>query len=495
MATATKSKPKRKPRKKPVYFQGLGDEVSTFIEKRVRQTKGRWAGKPLAFEPWQRDLLNELYLLDKDQNLVYREALIGVPRKNGKSTLAAAIALFGLMAMGEQGAEVYAAAASRDQARIVFNQAKEFVESSPELLKWLRPMRSVITCPANNGVFRVLSSDAPLQHGLNPSLVVIDELHAHRDPELYYALTTGQLARENPLVVSITTAGWDRESICWEVYEHGRGLESKGGIDAMRKAKFLFKWHQAPQSCDLMDRKAWKQANPASWIDCKRGGDLEREARRLPEFVFRRLHLNQWTDIEDAWVGADEWDACKGKVLYDPDEPSWIGVDIGLKRDASALIAVQWHDDKLHISRHEIAVPEPGQPLAAADNRARLLNMASRFAALREVPYDPWSFRESAEMLAEEGLPMVEFDQGNARMAPATERIYELIRERRLVHDGDPELRSHILAAVVAETERGWRISKRKSKARIDACVALTIATDRAILSRNDSDQSSFIIY
>lgn len=106
---------------------------------------------------------------------------------------------------------------------------------------------------------------------------------------------------------------------------------------------------------------------------------------------------------------------------------------------------------------------------------------------MREVCFDPWSFRESAEMLADEGLPMVEFDQGSARMSPASDRLYELIREGRLVHDGDEELRQQILAAVVAETDRGWRISKRKSQARIDACVALAMAADRAILSKSET--------
>lgn len=469
---------------RPAYFKGVGDRVARFAETQIRQTKGRWAGRPLKLEPWQRQVLDELYLVDANGDNVYREALIGLPRKNGKSTLSAALALYGLLASGEPGAEVYAAAASKDQARIVFNQAREFVEGSPELQQWLKPMRNVITCPQTNGVFRVLSSDAPLQHGLNPSMVVIDELHAHKDPELYYALTTGQLARQNPLVVSITTAGHDRESILWQVYEHGRALHAQG-IDAMREARFLFWWFTAPDGSDVEDEEAWKIANPSSWITVE---DLRTERARLPEFVFRRLHRNEWTETADAWVSPADWDACVGEPLFDPDKPCWIGVDIGLKRDATAFVWVQWHGNDLHIG-HMIRVPEAHKPLTAQDNRARLAQLVGKLGSVQEVSFDPWSFRESAEMLADMGLPMVQYDQGNANMAPASERIYELIREHRVVHDGDEVLRRQILAAVVGQTERGWRISKSKSKERIDAAVALTIAADRAVLSRVEKPQ------
>jgi len=472
MTTATK-------KKKPAYFHGHGDRVARFVEKNVRQTKGRWSGEPLELEPWQRDILDELYLVKEDGSFVYREALIGIPRKNGKSTLMSAIALYGLLAMDEHGAEVYVAAASKDQARIVFNQAKEFVEVSPALQKWLKPQRNVIISPSNKGVFRVLSSDAPLQHGLNPSLVVIDELWAHSDPELYYALTTGQLARENPLVASITTAGFDRESICWQVYEQAAKLEREG-IEAMREARMFCRWYEADPGADIDDEKEWRKANPASWIKTE---DLRLERTRLPEFIFRRLHLNQWTDTEDAWVSPADIDACVGEPLFNPENSCWMGVDIGLKRDASAFVWCQWHGDKLHV-HHDIRVPTEGHPLSASENRARLLELASTMGGLREIPFDPWSFRESAEMLAEVGLPMVEYDQGNANMAPASERIYELIKEHRLVFDGDETFRAHILAAVVTQTERGWRISKRKSRERIDAAVALTIGADRAILNR-----------
>lgn len=463
----------------PRYYKGVGRQVVKFAEEKIVQTKGRWAGKPLLMEPWQLELLDELFLVDGDGKRVYREALIGLPRKNGKSSLASAIALHGLVASGEGGPEVYAAAGSADQARVVFQQAREYVEASPWLRTWLHPLRSAIRCNSNNGVFRVLSADGAIAHGLNPSLAVIDELHVHREAELYYALTTGVIAREEPLVVSITTAGYDRNTICWELYERGRALQAKG-VDAMREAGFLFYWREAAPERKPGDRKGWMEANPSSWVT---ESLLEREYERLPEAVFRRLHLNQWTPSEDSWIRPGDWDACVGKPVLDPEAPTWIGVDIGLKRDATALVWAQWHDDKLHLGC-DIRVPEPGNELSALENRARLKALSGRFSALREIVYDPWSFRESAEMLAEEGLPMVEFPQTAARMAPASEHLYELLKDHRVVHDGSDLLRRHVLAASASETERGWRISKRKSKERIDAAIALAMACERATVAK-----------
>ena len=459
-----------------------GPRVRRFGEHFIVQTKGRWAGKPLTHEPWQRSLLDELFLVNPDGSRVYKEALIGISRKNGKSTLGAELALYGLLCTPEYSPEVYAAAASRDQARVVFNQSKDFVEASPRLRDWLSPSRNVITCKSNKGIYRVLSSDAGLQYGLNPSLVVIDELWAHTSGELYYALTTGQLARENPLVISITTAGFDRSSICFDLYQRGKRLLADGGIDAMRAAGFLFWWYEMDPAADYRDETQWKDANPSSWITVEA---LRREQSRLPESVYRRLHLNQWTESEDAWIKPYEWDACGGAPQFDPTQPSWIAVDVGVRRDSAAITWSQWHGEILHVGQEILTPAEEGETFGVADVRGRVAVRALEHQKLREIVYDPWQFLESAEMLAERGLPMVEFPQNAARMSPASETLYELIIERRLVHDGDPTMKEQVLAAVIAPTERGgWRISKRRSLEKIDGCVSLAMSVDRAVTMR-----------
>jgi phage terminase large subunit-like protein len=434
-------------------------------------------------EPWQRQFLNELFLLDADGRRVYKEALLGVARKNGKSTLGAELALYGLLGTPEWSPEVYVAAASRDQARVVFNQSKDFVEASPRLQDWLVPQRNVITCKSNKGIYRVLSSDAGLQYGLNPSMVVIDELWAHQSGELYYALTTGQLARESPLVVSITTAGFDRTSICFDLYERGKKLRDEGGIEAMRAEGFLFWWYEMDGTIDYRDTTRWKDANPSSWITVEA---LEREQRRLPEPVFRRLHANQWSETESAWIAPHEWDVCAGQPIFDPAAPSWLAVDVGVRRDSAAVTWAQWHGDRLHVGQEILMPEEEGPTFGVADIRGRVGARAALHQQLREIAYDPWQFMESAELLQERGLPMVEFPQNASRMAPASETLYELIVEQRLVHDGDRAMKEQMLAAVISPTERGgWRISKRKSQERIDGAVALAMACERAVTQRN----------
>jgi phage terminase large subunit-like protein len=462
-------------------MSGVGGTVAKFAENWIVQTKGRWAGKPITLEPWQRAWFDELFLVYDDGERVYREALLGISRKNGKSTVSAVLALYLLLASGEQGPEVYAAAASKDQARIVFNQAREFVEASPRLSDWLKPTRDRILCTSNNGVFRVLAADAPLQYGLNPSGVIIDELWAHRNPELYFALTTGQGARLNPLVVSITTAGYDRDSIGYSTYERGKKLEDEGGVKAMRKAGFFFRWYEAPPTATVQDPEGWQAANPSSWI---RAEDLRREAERLPESVFRRLHLNQWTESEEAWIKPYEWDRCKGEPYIDPQQPAFMGLDVGIRRDTAAITIAQWHGEELHIKQH-ILDPLKVPNFGVADIRDAVRYTATELEGIREIAYDPWSFRESAEILQTAGFPMVEFPQNSSRMGPASENLYELITERRLVHDGNREARAHVLSAVVAPTARGgWRIDKRKSLERIDFAVSTSMAADRAVTLR-----------
>jgi phage terminase large subunit-like protein len=471
----------------PRFVRGEGARVRRFGERFIVQTKGRWAGRSLVHQAWQRAFLDELFLRRDNGSRVYHEALLGIARKNGKSTTGSEIGLYGLMGTREQSPEVYAAAAAKDQARAVFGQSADFVDASPLLKQWLKPQRNVILCKSNRGVFRVLASDAPLQYGLNPSVVVIDELWAHQQPELYYALTTGQLAREDPLVVSCTTAGFDRDSICFELYERGRNLRDNGGIRAMRDAGFLFWWYEMDAQADYRDESEWKAANPSDWITIEA---LRAEQARLPESVFRRLHLNQWTETSEAWIKTWEWDACRGRPLYDPSKPTWMAVDVGFRRDSAAITWGQWHGEQLHVGQLILIPAAEGPTFGVSDIRGETARHAALHPALREINFDPWQFQESAEILAERGLPMVEFPQNAMRMAPASETLYELITQQRLVHDGNQELKAQMLAAVAAPTDRGgWRISKRRSVERIDAAVSLAMTADRAVTMRHVKQQ------
>jgi phage terminase large subunit-like protein len=251
----------------------------------------------------------------------------------------------------------------------------------------------------------------------------------------------------------------------------------------MRAEGFLFWWYEMDPTLDYRNGTHWKAANPSSWITVEA---LERESRRLPESVFRRLHLNQWTETENAWIKPHEWDLCGGVPRFEPALPSWMAVDVGVRRDSAAITWCQWHGNELHIGQEILTPEEQGETFGVADIRGRVGQRAMLHQALREIDFDPWQFLESAEILQERGLPLVEFPQNASRMAPASETLYELIVERRLVHDGDPTMKEQVLAAVIAPTERGgWRISKRKSLERIDGAVSLAMCADRAVTMRN----------
>jgi phage terminase large subunit-like protein len=507
-----------------------GPRVGAFCYQNVRQTKGRWAGKPLQFEPWQQAFLNEAFEVDPRTGLrVYREVLLGIPRKNGKSTMAAGISLYLLMADDEAGPEVYNAAGARDQARVVFKQASQFVERSPTLGDHLIVKRSEIECPDNDGVLRVISSEAKLQHGSNPSGSVIDELWAHRTDDLYMALTTGTAARDHPFTLTCTTAGFDEESPLGQMYGRALKLSSVSRptpfltVARDRRNGFLMWWYGVPDSeaYNTRDPRTVKRANPASWVTERYlGTEMRKPSMRHIEF--RRWHANQWTASEDAWVDPAMWDACadevdkRGHPLHPPTTalPAAAGVDMGQVYDSTGRVLAQrqpcWHrdhpadecpGDMVVVRARRWANPYPqghsaraGWRMNTEEVRADLRELLetypvpmakrdNRVMAGPAVGYDPWQFRESAQLLDDDGLNMVEVPQNASRMGPASEQLLELIKARRLVHDGDPLLRAAVTAAVAKRTPRGWVITKPKGSTKlIDLAVACAIAASLAML-------------
>jgi phage terminase large subunit-like protein len=511
----------------------------------VRQTKGRWAGHPLLFEEWQQEFLNEAFEVDPATNLrIYSEVLLGIPRKNGKSTMASGISLYLLVADDEAGPEVYNAAGAKDQARVVFQQARQFVEASPTLEDFLLVKRSEIESPENMGVLRVLSSRSDLQHGSNPSGNVVDELWAHKSDDLYVALTTGTAAREHPFTLTITTAGFDEESPLGLLYIRALKLEVEHPTPYLTIARdrengFLMYWYGVPdeKGYDTRDPEVVKQANPASWVTV---GYLRKEMNKpsMRFIEYRRWHANQWTAAEDAWVEGSVWDACKvPELLLRPDLPVGVAVDMGEVYDSTGVVVAQrqrglpCENVACQVELVAARGKRPakidwlhGQPGCTAD---RVVVRAKRWAnpyppghALREhwrvnteevrgylrslfeaypvamagrdkrprwpgpaFAYDPWHFRESAEMLEEEGLNMIEVPQNASRMGPASEYLLELVKTSRLAHDGDGQLRQAVTSAIAKRTRRGWVIDKPKGSTKlIDLAVACAMAVSMAML-------------
>lgn len=538
-----------------------GARVALFLAKFCRQTKGRWAGKPLIAEAFQLEILSSLFatgplltdaidprtdkavlkagaasptlrltpreLLDPrlwfpkvDEWVkgmpslvvmrVYVEALIGLARKNGKSTLSSGIALYLLVGDNEPGAEIYSAAASKDQAKIVFEQAKKMVEMSPRLLDYCKVYKNEIVVASTDSFYKVIAADAPTQEGLNPHGVVIDELHAHKTRELYDTLTTAQAAREQPLVVSITTAGQDlRNSICGEQYTRGAGTnpkvrEGKVVPRSDKERSFLFVWYSVPRT-KRKDRTAWRAANPARHVTIEY---LERQAAKPgPAAIFERYHLNLWTRGDGSWLKPGAWGACENRqainAIRDGDE-CYVGVDLGVKRDTAAvamdfplIVETSKGEELLHRVRGYVwgvhadprNPPPPAHDLTVGEHAelevSRLEAFIDELAELylvREVVFDPWGFLVPAQNLSNRGITTVEFPQTNDRMCPASDALAAAIKFKHLAHNGDDVLAAHVEAAQSKDVGRSWRLTK-DPKLIVnpnDFAIALALAVYRA---------------
>lgn len=499
-----------------------GPRVAAFARRYLRHTKGRWAGQPLIFEAWQQEFLDEAFRIDEASGLrVYREVVLGIPRKNGKSTVAAGIALYLLVADGEAEPEVYVAAAAKAQAGIVFRQVRRFIEASSGLIDFARPRQYHIDCAQNGGILRVISSDAPLQHGLSPHGSIIDELHAHRSPDLYTALTTGGGAREQPLTMTISTAGADDENVLARIYQAALAktdlVERRAGLTIVRDpaTKFLLWWYGAAADDDPDDPAVWAAANPASWITAEYL-ETERGKPTLTAADFRRYHLNQWVRSIEEWLPAGAWAACSSADYssadpwhgLDPTRPVSVGIDYGAVDDTTAIAVAQRvpmpegrrdpetpsAEDRV-ILRVRIIAPDPdlGMRTDITEVMDQLRALRVRFPAPaaridgRQIAgpayhYDPWGFRSPADILASEGLAMVEVPQTDARMVPASTELYGLVMSRRLSHDGNPTLAEHIANVVGRHRGTGWRITKQPGSAhKIDGAIASALAVHGAL--------------
>lgn len=472
-----------------------GPYFAAFCGRYLRHTKGRWAGQALLFEDWQKDFWWEALEIDPATGKrIYQEVGLGLPRKNSKSTMAAGAGLYFLTADGEAEPEVYVGAGAQQQAGIVMKQSLSMARRSTGLAPYLRVQKYLVECHANDGIMRALSSDGGLQHGLNPSCNIIDEVHAHKDSTLWTALTTGTGAREQPFTLWITTQGEDEENLLADLY--GQMTEGPGDIEQRhdglriyrdREAGVLIYWYGAPHDADPHDPHWWHAVNPASWL--REGDYLEREHRKLigrgHEVEWRIYHLNQRVGAIDTWLPAGAWPALqRGKPnasdpWHDLDEslPVGVGVEKAPAGEGAAIVVAQRQGEVVVVRAMHFV---PRQGLGRVDTgamRAALRGVRQRFPrpALRDpktkrpvpgpaVAYDPWAFTESADELDTEGVNMVDFPLTAATMGPASTAVYERATGGTLYHDGDPVLAQHIVDTEAKLTDRGMKVLKSKRR-------------------------------
>lgn len=442
------------------------------------------AGTPLRLRPWQKQMILRLHARRPDGKRRHRVAMIGMPRKNGKSAIGSGEALDGLFFDG-RGAEVYSAAAEKEQARIVYSETKRMIEAQEELRELSKPMRDVIEVPSTQSLYRVLSAEAYSKEGLNISRNIIDELHAHPDDELLNVLLNGTGARDEPLTIIITTAGvmFDsrgEDSACYRFFKHGVDV-AKGLV---KDPSFFFCWWGAPDGADFKEPEVWRKANPG-YGDILNPEDLADAVIRMPENDFRTKRLNQWVAAAKVWLPDGAWDALEDVERTIPDRaPVVLGFDGSYSGDSTALVVVSVeprpHIDVVKIWEKEDTDP-PDWRVPRGDVKQVVREACKRWKVL-EVSSDPFIWVEDLEDLAAEGVPVVEFPQRGQQMIAATQRFYEQVMAKDFTQSGHPILARHIANAVTLRDSRGARLSKdgKNSLRHIDAAVAAVMARDRA---------------
>lgn len=489
------------------FDHAAADKAAGFFETHLRLTNGEWAGRPFRLEEWQsRDIIRPLFGWKRaDGTRRYRRCFVWVPRKNGKTELAAGVALLALVGDGEPGAEVYSIAKDKDQARLVFAKASNMVARSPALSQHLDCLKPSIYCPALNGAFKPLSGKPEGKHGLSMSGLVGDEIHEWPSGDLYTFVHQSTGARRQPLEFMISTAG-RRGGYGWEVWEECQRIHEDPEVDP----ETLVVIYAADAEDDFTDPATWHKANPNLGVSVKREY-LEAECRRAQELPrlendFRRYHLNQWTEQDVRWIPLDRWDASAGPIGWRELEAALAGraafggLDLASTSDLTSL---KWVFPPLKAGEPTIVICRFFCPEATIEQRSRRDRVAYdrwvREGALTATPgnvldysyvrrqiemdaerfkveglaIDRWNATQLAVELAEEGLPIVLFGQGFASMSAPSKEFERLVLDGGLHHGGHPLLRWNV-GNVAIETDAAGNIkpSKSKSSEKIDGVVS-----------------------
>lgn len=497
-----------------VFDEETARKAIGFFHDCLKHQEGKKALEPFLLEDWQKAVIGNMYGWKTDGTLAtrrYREAFIFQARKNGKTTIAAGIALKALFADGEYGAQVYSAAGDRDQAKLIYRQAAGMVRSDEYLNERGKVYQSAIVFEERNSSYKAISREAGAAHGQNPHCVVVDELHVQKTRDLVDTLHTGMANRRQPMIVYITTAGYDKESICYEKYNYA--CQVRDGL--VHDPSFLPVIYEAGPDDDWKSERTWRKANPNLGISVSLDY-LRRECQRaqdIPAYenTFRRLHLNQWTEQDVRAIPMDQWHA--GAIDFDTESlvgcECWAGLDLASTQDVTALVLCFERDDTA-IWLPFFWVPENAARDRERRNKTRFdqwirtgamtktpgdmadygfirqtLNELKQKYDIREVAYDPWNGRQLAiELQEDDGFTMVEFQQGYRSMTEPTKQMLGMLASGTLKHANNPCL--NWMAgnfAVEADAAGNLKPSKKKSTEKIDGIVAGIMGLGRMLVS------------
>lgn len=475
--SALKAGPKAAIAVEPLDFKGWPTDPAKrrarFIGKYLIVPKGKGALKPFKLRTWQRGIITGCY------SKGIRTALVSLPRANGKTALAAALAVAELFC-GPPSAEVLVVASDQRQAGLALNMARRMIELSPALAERAHIYKDRIVIPETDATMQALPADPAALHGWDPSLLIVDELHVVTQ-SVWEAVTSVSGKRPESLVLAISTPATSADSVMWKLVEHGRDGEDPA---------FFLKEFAAPDGCDVDDREAWKVGNPALgdflFID-----GMAAARRTLREPVFRQLRLGQWVKGSEAWLPFGAWEAVADKRRAAPQgERVVLGFDGSASGDSTALVGATV-GPKPHVWVEGLW-ENPGDPqwrVPRSDVDFAIANAFDQYDVV-ELAADPWGWRTELETWAKRHgeKRVAEYNTGFVkRMAPATDRFYAAVLDEALSHDGDSRLSAHLAHAVAKRTPMGDVISKdkRSSPRKIDAAVAAILALDRAQFHNN----------
>ncbi len=525
MRTLKKYKPTRFAAKTSVYDQVKADYAVNFIQC-LCHTKGIWSGKPFLLLDWQEQIIRDLFgVVKPDGYRQFNTAYIEIPKKNGKSELAAAIALLLTCGDFEERAEVYGCAADRQQASIVFEVAADMVHMCPALnrrVKILRATKRIVFLPTNS-FYQVLSAEAYSKHGFNIHGVVFDELHTQPNRKLFDVMTKGSGdARTQPLFFLITTAGSDTHSICYEQHQKAKDILE----DRKHDSTYYPVIYGSQEEDDWTSPKVWKKANPSlgETIGIDKVKAACESARENPgeENIFRQLRLNQWVKQAIRWMPMEKWDLCGSPVNPDTLEGRvcYGGLDLSSSTDITAFVLVfppQDEEDRfmvlpyfwipeetigLRVRRDHVPYDlweREGQIETTEGNVVHygyiekfIENLGMKYN-IREIAFDRWGAVQMVQNLEGMGFAVVPFGQGFKDMSPSTKELMKLVLGKELAHGGHPVLR-WMMDNIYIRTDPAGNIKpdKEKSTEKIDGAVATIMALDRAIRCGNDTSASVY---
>jgi len=500
------------------FDPGMAARICEFVEL-LPHIKGKWAGAPIRLEDWQVFVLCCVFgwLRKADGKRRFRLAYVEVPRKNGKSMLSAALGLYGLAVDGEAGAEINSAATTRDQAKIVWEAAREMAKRSADFRKdcGVEVLAHALIHPASGSKFVALSAEDNTLDGLNTHMALIDELHAHRTRGVYDVLETSTGARTQPLLWVITTAGVDRAGICYEV----RNYVSKVLEGTSQDETVFGIVYTVDEGDDPFAEATWRKANPNYGVSIE-PDDLARKAKKAKETPsalnnFLTKHLDVWVNAGVAWMDPAAWARCANPDLTLEDcegRPCYVALDLASKVDVAAMVllfpptdlAPKWalltrffvpeaaveasHNSQYAgWARSGQLITTPGNVLDFERIAEELRTLPSRFE-IREVPFDPFQATQFSVQMLAEGFPMVEMGATVKNFSEPMKQLEALVVSERLEHDGSPVM-AWMVSNVIAHLDAKENIYPRRETAanKIDGPVAAIMALGRALTAPDTS--------